>query len=68
MAEIAIQLEYLKINGKEIPFPDQNMSHLQAAKALSGEYPELTTANFDKTEDKGDKIFYVMSKGVGTHG
>ena len=68
MAKISIKLKYLKIGTEEIPFPDQNMSHLEATKALSGQHPELTTANFDKIDEKAGKTIYVMNKGVGTHG
>jgi hypothetical protein len=68
MAEISIAQKTIRIGTKDIPFPDQSMTVIEALKSLSGIHPELTTAKVDKVENTGNKLIYVVSKSVGTHG
>lgn len=64
------EFRFEKDNGTKVKLPDPNkdFSVQEVLQFYSGQYPELTTANFESPVVEGKKAVYDISTTVGTKG
>ena len=55
-------------NGIDLPDPGAHMSNEEVRELYSATYPELTTANLEGPEVRGDRLVYTFRRAVGTKG
>jgi len=55
-------------NGLTLPDPGATMAPLQVRDMYAAAYPEITTAEINGPEKKGNKLVYTFTRAVGTKG